>query len=256
MSASDGCQRCRNAPALGFEFSMAFQPIINVHTREIFAYEALVRGTQGEGAGFILAQVDEANRYQFDQACRVKAIELASTLGMQAKLSINFLPNAVYEPKACIRATLAAAEKYAWPLERLIFEITEVEQVRDQGHLARIVNEYRNIGLGTAIDDFGSGYAGLNLLADFQPDLLKLDMQLIRGLHQDAVRHLLVKHLVEIGRALGCQILAEGIETLAEARALYQLGIHLHQGYWYAKPAFEALPEIHPQACAQVQAIS
>ena len=84
---------------------MAFQPIVDTDTCKPFAYEALVRGADGSGAASILSRVTETNRYSFDQACRVKAIETAMAVGImdtEAKLSINFLPNAVYSPMACI----------------------------------------------------------------------------------------------------------------------------------------------------------
>lgn len=113
-----------------------------------------------------------------DQQCRVKAIELASRLYYpleNVKLSINFMPNAVYEPRACIRVTLAAAMKTGFPLDRIIFEFTENEQL-DTKHVLNILRTYRNMGFKTAIDDFGAGHAGLALLAHFQPDIVKLDM--------------------------------------------------------------------------------
>ena len=94
---------------------MAFQPIVDVRSREVFAYEALVRGLDGSGAAHILGQVNDDNRYQFDQACRVKAVRLAAQLGMGCHVSINFLPNAVYEPAACIRTTLEAAQQHQFP---------------------------------------------------------------------------------------------------------------------------------------------
>ena len=112
------CQSCRESTRLDFEFSMAFQPIYDAVAERIWGYEALVRGTAGEGAFTILSQVSAEQKYRFDQDCRVKAIELASRLfptGEDLKLSINFMPNAVYEPAACLRATLQAADRYAFP---------------------------------------------------------------------------------------------------------------------------------------------
>ena len=238
-----GCNRCRGLAPLDFDFSMAFQPIVDVHSDKVWAWEALVRGPQGEGAGSVLSRVTDDNRYQFDQHCRIRAIELAHGLGIPARLSINFLPNAVYEPRACIRATIEAANRVGFPLERLQFEITEVEEVRNDGHLRRIVEEYRAIGFGTAIDDFGAGYAGLNLLTHFQPDVLKIDMNLVRNIDQDRTRRLIVRNLVQLAGELPCTLIAEGIETLDEARCLADLGITLHQGYAYARPGFESLPQ-------------
>ena len=247
-----GCNRCRDIAALDFSFSMAFQPIYDFAAADVWGWEALVRGVNGEGAFSVLSKVTDENRYAFDQQCRIRAIELAHSLGMPGRLSINFLPNAVYEPKACIRATVEAAARVGFPLERLQFEITEVEEVRADGHLRRIVDEYRAMGMGTAVDDFGAGYAGLNLLIRLQPDVLKLDMDLIRNIDKDRVRRIIVAHMVSLARELPCTLIAEGVETLEEARCLLDLGITLHQGYLYARPAFEATPRPDPAVLAEL----
>lgn len=161
------CQACRDDIPLNFDFSMAFQPVVNVQTRQVFAYEALVRGVDEAGAASVLGKVTEDNRYRFDQDCRLKAVELASRLNMPCLLSINFLPNAVYEAATCIRATLAAARRFGFPSERIIFEVTEGEEMLDRNHLKSIFTEYKRRGFRTAIDDFGAGYSVLNLLAEF-----------------------------------------------------------------------------------------
>ena len=244
MSA-EGCTGCRSE---GFEtpFTMAFQPIVDMRTRSVFAYEALVRGPAGQGAASILETVNTANRYAFDQGCRVKAIDLASGLGLAeqgALLSINFLPNAVYEPAACIRLTLATARRNGFPLNRLLFEFTESERV-EHGHLGRIIAAYKALGFRTAIDDFGAGYSGLTLLAKFQPDIVKLDMELIRDIDADRVKRLLVGGMVGVCREIGVEVLAEGIETLGEHQALLDLGVWLQQGFLLARPGFEHLPSV------------
>lgn len=242
------CTACHDGQTLDFSISMAFQPILDLKRREVFAHEALVRGLAGEGAGQVLARVNNDNIYSFDQACRTTAIGWAARLGLPARLSINFMPNAVYKPETCIRATLAAAEREGFPLERIIFEVTEQEQVRDTGHLLNILTAYRKMGFKTAIDDFGAGYAGLNLLADFQPDIIKLDMHLIRGLEADRVRQVLVRSIVDFCAELGIQVIAEGVETLEELRALQDMGIELFQGYLLARPGFQSLPEpLYPE---------
>lgn len=240
-----GCVGCRQG-AFDVPLAMAFQPIVNVIDRNVFAYEALVRGPAGESALSVLTQVNEKNRYGFDQACRVAAIETAAAVGLPAtaaSLSINFLPNAVYEPRACIRATLEAAERVDFPTDRLIFEITEGEEVADHAHLASIVKAYRQMGFRTAIDDFGSGYSNLNLLARFQPDIIKLDMELIRGIDTDRIRQLLVRSMIAICEDINCLVIAEGIETVAELDVLVHLGVKLIQGFLIAKPGFKSLPE-------------
>ena len=109
--------------------------------------------------------------------------------------------------------------------------------------MKRIVAEYRRQGFLTALDDFGAGYAGLSLLANFRPDLIKIDMDLLRGIDADAGRGAIVAGLVAIARGLGVTVLAEGVETRGEFDALRDLGIALFQGYHFAKPLFEGLPD-------------
>lgn len=241
-----GCAQCRNLEGLDFQFTMAFQPILDVSTGKLYAYEALVRGPNGESAASVLGKVNDGNRYRFDQACRVKAIELAAGLGLvgipDCKLSINFLPNAVYRAETCIRATLEAAKASSFPLDRLMFEVTEGERVEDPEHLKSIFKAYERQGFTTAIDDFGSGYSGLNLLATFQPQVLKLDMALTRSIDSDPVREAIVAGIVLVAQRLGITLLAEGVETAGERDALLGLGIRLMQGYLFARPQVECLP--------------
>src|SRR6185369_9776701 len=107
-----------------------------------------------------------------------------------------------------------------------------------------IVATYQQMGFGTALDDFGAGYAGLNLLARFQPDFIKLDMELIRGLDSSMPRRMIVDGVVKMCAALGVTVIAEGIETAAELEALRAMGVRYIQGFYFAMPAFEALPAV------------
>jgi EAL domain-containing protein (putative c-di-GMP-specific phosphodiesterase class I) len=236
---SAGCGECRSGQGLDFAFTMAFQPIVNTTTRQVFAQEALVRGTNREPASEILGRVNDGNRYQFDQACRVTAVRLAAKLGIQSLVSINFMPNAVYRPELCIQTTLDAAMDCQFPVERIVFEITEAEKIEDTKHLRAIVQHYRTRGFRTAIDDFGAGYSGLNLLAELQTDFIKLDMALVRHIDRDRARQAIVKGIVGVCRDLGIAPIAEGVETREEYRALEDFGIELFQGYYFARPAFE-----------------
>jgi len=123
------------------------------------------------------------------------------------KISINFLPNAIYEPETCLERTLETAQRVSFPKDNIIFEVTEHEKIENHDLLKDVFSTYRKHGFLTAIDDFGEGYAGLNLLSDFQPDLLKIDMNLIRNIDKDRVKR--------------------------------DLGIVLMQGYYFGKPALE-----------------
>ena len=255
MSSAKGCDGCRNADANNFAtpFTMAFQPIVDVEAGTIWGYESLVRGIAGESAFQVLSQLTPENRYAFDQACRVKAIELAGArlADPTARLSINFLPNAVYEPKACIRATLSAASKARFDTSRLMFEFTENEQMEDVSHVRHIVAEYKRMGFTTALDDFGAGYAGLALLAHFQPDLIKIDMELVRGIASSPAKQAIVAGIAGIARQLGITLLGEGVETEAELLMLRSAGIKMIQGYYFARPmieTFQTMAEITRKA--------
>ncbi|EGI77507.1 EAL domain-containing protein [Hylemonella gracilis] len=240
------CEDCGKAERVGFQFDYAFQPIVDIAARTVFAHEALVRGPQGQGAASVLAQVNDQNRYRFDQACRVKAIKSASELGIAEPISVNFLPNAIYKPELCIRTTVEAARAHGFPVQRIIFEVTEGERIEDGPWFADILREYKRCGFMTAIDDFGAGYAGLKLLSDFQPDLIKLDMDLIRGVHVDKPRQAIVRSMVALCAEMGIQLIAEGIETVAERDFLSDAGIRLMQGYLFARPAFRAIAPVDP----------
>ncbi|MFE8072416.1 EAL domain-containing protein [Marinobacteraceae bacterium S3BR75-40.1] len=237
------CEYCVKGAGLDFDFSFAYQPIIDAEERRVWGHEALVRGVNGEGAGTILSRVTEKNQYPFDQACRVRAVRLASQLGIDGFLSINFLPHAVYRPEHCIRTTLAAAKRYGVDTRKLMFELTENQQLTSTDHLEDIIRTYQSLGFLTALDDFGAGYSRLNLLISCPPQFLKLDMQLIRNIHESPRKQALVEGIALSMDRLGIQVIAEGVEYEEEYRWLRQQGIRYYQGFLFAKPGFEHFPE-------------
>jgi EAL domain-containing protein (putative c-di-GMP-specific phosphodiesterase class I) len=237
------CAACREGEGPALAFTMAFQPIVDIEKGVLFGQEALVRGLAGESAASVLGQVGPDAIYRFDQDCRVKAITLAGRHFAPddgSKLSINFMPNAVYEPRACIRASLSAARRAGFDPSRLMFEFTENEPMRDAAHVRHIVESYRALGFTTAIDDFGAGYAGLTLLADLRPDILKIDMALVRGIDSSAARRTIVANLLRTATELGIRCIAEGVETAEELATLRQIGVRLCQGYLLGRPALIA----------------
>ena len=246
--ATSACDACGEAEAAIFKFSYAYQPIVDLVDGSVWGHEALVRGPAGESAYSVLAQVNEDNRYRFDQACRVKAIKGAALIGIQERLSINFLPNAIYKPEVCIRTTLAAARTHGFPIEKIMFEATEGEAISDGLRLAEILREYKRTGFITAIDDFGAGYAGLNLLANFQPDVIKLDMELVRNVASSRPRQAIARGVLRICEELGITALVEGVETTAERDFFLSEGVSLMQGYLFSRPAFQARGEVEPSA--------
>lgn len=239
------CDACKNGAKFNVPITMAFQPMVAIGAQKIFAYEALLRGKDGSSPRDVFRQVTPDTLYAFDQKCRTTSIELAAELdlaGEGALLSMNFLPNAVYDPKACIRLTLEVAKKTGVPVDRIMFEFTETEQV-DTQKILDILTTYQRLGFKTAIDDFGAGYSGLKLLTMFQPDVVKLDAGLIRGIDTSRAKQAIVRNSIRMLEEMGILIVCEGIETEDEYSALYDLGVDLMQGYLFAKPGFETLPE-------------
>ena len=248
MEVRQICSGCRDGADFTIPFAMAFQPIVDTLTGRPFAYEALVRGVDGSGAQTILSGITDVNRYAFDQACRVKAIESAVAAGLMrsdARLSINFLPDAVYSPITCIQLTLQTARACGMPIDRLIFEFTENERMGSPEHVASIIAVYKQIGFSVAIDDFGAGYSGLDMFARFVADEIKLDMELVRGIDRDLRRQTIVRAISSMCGELDTLLIAEGVETAAEAAALRALGVRYHQGFWYAPPLLGALPDLN-----------
>lgn len=226
-------------------FTFAFQPIVDIHAREVFSYEALMRGLRNEPAYQILEQVTGEERFLFDQKARVGAIDLAARLGISCLLNLNLVPQSLHSAPFSIVSTMEAAHRAQLPIERLVLEVTEGEIIQDQAQFADLINEYRAFGIKLAIDDFGAGYSGLNLLASFQPDQVKLDMELIHGIESHGPRQAIVRAVSQVCYDLGIDLIAEGVETMGEYRWLANAGVRLLQGYLLAKPAFESFPMVN-----------
>lgn len=241
------CTGCRNGKMLDFDFTMAFQPLVDLDAGKVFSYEALVRGLDNAPAGTIISKVNAENIYKFDQTCRVKAIALAAEKKPDTNLNINFLPGAVYRPHICIRTTLVAAENYGFPPQNITFELVETDHVSDINHLKEVINYYQKIGFSTAIDDFGSGYANLDWLAELSPDKIKIDMSLIRGINEHRKKQIILSTIKHMAEQMDITILAEGVETKEERDYLYELGVTKQQGYFFGKPAFEAFEPVNPE---------
>ncbi len=237
------CAKCSNLFDIPFTF--AFQPIFNVKDGTVFAHEALVRGMNEESAYNVLSLVNPNNVHAFDQSCRKAAVTHFNEIEKGGYLSINFLPRAVYDPKVCIESTLKTCEKYQFPYERLIFEISEVEKTDSIDHLVSIINEYKSLGFKVAIDDFGSGYSNLDLLVNSDVDYLKIDMEIIKDCDKNPKKQLVLKHLVEICDDLNIEVIAEGVETESELNYLVSLGIYYIQGYLLSRPIFENVYPYH-----------
>lgn len=223
-------------------FSFAFQPIVHAPSGAVVAHEALVRGPGDEPAAVVLQQVRPRQRCAFDERSRIVAIELAARLGLGCALHLNLLPRGLGARSTRPGPILAVAARAGIAPERLVLEIVESEAIRDHARFRCAVDAFRAAGLRVALDDFGAGYAGLTLLAEFQPDIVKLDMALLRGIDRRGPRQAIVRGIVRTCLDLGIDLVAEGIETPGELAWCRAEGLELFQGNLIAEPAFERLP--------------
>ena len=212
-----------------------------MESRKVFAYEALVRGRSNEPAGAVFGAIPSSALHIFDRAARIQAIGLAASLGLDTGLSLNLLPRSLETLPDAISSTIDAARRVGLSENKIFLEVTEGELIRDLAGFSNTINQYRASGIHLAIDDFGSGHSGLNLLADFQPDVIKIDMHLVRDIQGHGPRQAIVRAVIQACEDLGIEVIAEGIETEPEYHWFKRAGVRLFQGYLFGKPAFEAL---------------
>lgn len=223
------------------DFSFAFQPIVDPRAHSVYSHEALVRGLNNESAYQVINRRSGGQKQAFDAACRIKAIEVASRIGMHTHLNLNLLSCTVPSGAVSLNSTIEAANRCSFPLERIIVELA----INDYANFKHVFNEYRQAGLKFAIDDFGAGYSGLFLLAQYPPDIVKLDMELVRGIQRHAFRQGVVRTIAQACLDLKVDLVVEGVETVDEFNWFNDLGVQLYQGFLFAKPMFEAMPPVH-----------
>jgi len=224
--------RCISNPAV---FNMVFQPIVRMEDHWIFAYEALVRCTQQElRSPHVLFNVAEQGDriWPLSRLLRRLAIEKVPELPEGAVMFVNLHPRDFDDPDI-----LEPDGPIAQHAGRLVLEVTERAAILDLDHFRKKLAALRDFGAKIAIDDLGSGYSALNLVAELNPDFIKLDMTLIRGVDESPVRQNLLRNMVAFANDLGALVVAEGVETRGELEVLRDLGCQLVQGYYLSVPA-------------------
>jgi EAL domain-containing protein (putative c-di-GMP-specific phosphodiesterase class I) len=174
----------------------------------------------------------------------VSALSIAQQLGTDARLSLNLLPQSLLADANAVDFLVQAAARHGFTPDRIVLEVTEEEAITDPDMFADAVKRVRSAGMRVAIDDFGAGFAGLSLLADFQPDKLKIDRCIVQNVHESGPRQAIVRAIVEFCYCLGIAVVAEGVETVEEFNWLRHAGVNRIQGYLIARPGLCALPPV------------
>lgn len=220
-----------------------FMPIVDAaDTTRVVGHECLLRGTATDGSAIGAGPIlDTARRsdlmFQVDRAARLTHVESVARHGMDGLIFINFSPAAIYDPAFCLRSTRAAIDRLGLSPQSIVFEVVESERVDDGAHLRSILAHYREAGFQVALDDLGAGYASLNMLHVLRPDIVKLDMDMVRGVDADPYKAAIAGKLLEAAAALGVRTVCEGVETTGELAWLQANGADLVQGFLFGKPS-------------------
>ncbi|WP_169787825.1 EAL domain-containing protein [Alicyclobacillus ferrooxydans] len=236
---------------------MMMQPIVDLAAGRVVGYELLARGISKDNEVISPLKLYQAAReqnqlFRLDRACRICGIETGQEVPADALMFINFIPTSIYVPEHCLATTIAAAERCGIERNRVVFEVVETDLVEDMGHLRRILEYYRKQGFQTALDDVGTGYNNLDVLAALEPDIVKLDRAFVSDIHESKEKRDAAKQILEAGRKIGARMLAEGVERPEEGRVLLEMGYEWQQGYWYGRPDWKA-PSVPAERMAPVQ---
>jgi EAL domain-containing protein (putative c-di-GMP-specific phosphodiesterase class I) len=217
----------------------AYQPIVSWSKRSVVAYEALLRCREPNlpHPGAVLDAAERLGRvHELGRATRRSAIEPLSRLPKDVTLFLNLHPSDLLDPQL-----FATNGPLAPVADRIVLEITERATLHEMNDVRARVASLRKLGFRIAIDDLGAGYAGLTSFTLLEPDIVKLDMALVRDIHREPRKQTLVRTMIAMCKELGIIVTSEGIETPEERDELASSGCDLMQGYLFARPG-EAFP--------------
>jgi EAL domain-containing protein (putative c-di-GMP-specific phosphodiesterase class I) len=217
----------------------AFQSIVEIETRQVMGHEGLSRGPRGSelespGALFGLA-ARQGLTEELERACRRQAFLDWEVFGAPGRLFINTVPATVRDTTFAGRGVLDFLGPRLSP-QSVTLEITERQVIENLNLYREAMHSFTEMGFTFAIDDVGSGYSGLETVATLGASYLKIDMGLVRDVHQKPASQQVVKAILDLGEGGGATVIAEGIQTREEADALRALGIRYGQGYLYSRP--------------------
>ena len=212
--------------------SIAYQPIVDVHTGKVFAYEALARSKSPAFKGpleLLAAAIEDKVMGELGHVLRQMTIE-----GCPGQpLFVNVNPNE-FDEGWLVRTD----DPIFFHDDQVYLEITESAPLSHFTFCSSVLQEIRGKGVRLVIDDFGAGYSNLRYISELVPDIVKLDMDLVHGISKNERTRRLVRSIVTLCNDMGSRVVAEGIEERDDFLAVRDAGVHFGQGYLLAKPAF------------------
>lgn len=236
-----------------------FQPIMDLNRGTLIGYEALIRGPEDSllhlPAALFGTAIREGRQLELERLCRQLSLKQFATLPAGSTLFLNVTASLLSSPDHQRGFTVDLLCQLGIPVGNIVIELSEQHPFDQQGLTRAAVDHYRSMGFRIAIDDLGTGYSGLKLWSELQPEFVKIDRHFIDGIDQDPVKREFVRSISQIGRGLGCRVLAEGIEQSAELRTLQALDIELGQGFLLGRPSRAPRAGMNPAevrpACAR-----
>lgn len=230
------------------QIQTVFQPIVDLDTLEIVGYEALSRGPKNTEFTSPLMLFTLAAEYglsfELDTLCRRKAFERASDLPGHIKIFVNTLTMTIHDPQFRGMYLEELMQDLKIKPENVVFEVNEKLAIANYEVFRRALKDYSDIGIVHASDDIGSGFSDLERIMELQPGYMKLDITLIRDIDKSYIKREIVRSMTTLAISIGSHVIAEGVETAEEYRALKEIGVHYGQGYLFGKPA-EALESVN-----------
>ncbi|MBZ7264929.1 diguanylate phosphodiesterase [Klebsiella oxytoca] len=227
------------------ECSFAFQPVIDPFAKEVVSYEALLRTNSGESPAVYFDGLSREEIYWTDLHSKRIAFAMAGRLHLRGRtLSINLLPMTLVNVPNAVEFLLAEIEASGLIPEQIIVEFTESEAISRVDEFTDSVRKLKSAGIRVAIDHFGAGFAGLVLLAQFQPDRIKINRQLVKDIHKHGPKQAIVQAIIKCCNSLEIAISAVGVERAEEWMWLESAGITHFQGNLFASPCFGGIPPV------------
>ncbi len=221
-----------------------FQPIVDNHLAEIFAYEALIRGPINSLFHSPMDLFHEATKQgrlvELELLCRTLSIDEFQRLNLPGKLFLNASPETLFQTNFRAGETLKMLKKANLPADRVVIELTEHSPLENYQMVRDALKHYKEMGFEIAMDDLGSGYSGLRMWNELRPDYVKIDRYFMTGIGTDKIKQQFVLAIKNIANELNCKVIAEGVETESEFKFIESIGLPFCQGFYIARPA--ALP--------------
>lgn len=218
-----------------------FQPLIDPRSRGVYGFEALTRGPSDSWLHAPQNLFEAARRsgakLELEYLCLDNAFKRFVSAHVTGHLFVNVSPDSVYEDANFANRFLELAAHAGMPPDRCVIELTEESLFDDYARLRSTLQKLRDAGCEMAIDDLGAGSSGLRTWSELRPDYVKIDRYFINGIDTDLTKHEFVRSILDMGRAIGCRVIAEGVETQGECRELVELGIDRLQGNFFGRPS-------------------